>query len=215
MKDQDSRVYHYVNIVDDLAQQAQQVSIAYNGLELEFLVNILDELRWSKGNIVNITTNPMFLNEPLLALFARYKVKMIALSLDKEKCTVNEWILKAKEVKTWSIKVGANILMLDEMYNKIPDVLKKIHKYCDQIHLLRPKFYTTKIPLEKRKEMVFLLKQRYKNLFIDECFRWEFLGKPCRRGKDFISINPDGSVSLCSFDLLDDNDKNLKKCPYI
>ena len=91
------------------------------------------------------------------------------------------------------------------------------HKSCCQIYLLRPKFYKTKIPVKKRKELIWLLKQKYKNLFIDECFKWEFTGEPCSRGKDFISLNADGRISLCSFDIYEDGklSERLKKCPFI
>ncbi len=123
----------------------------------------------------------------------------------------------AYRIRSAGIKAGANILMLDEMYSKIDKILEKIHEGCYQIHLLRPKFYKTKIPVKKRKELIWLLKQKYRNLFIDECFQWEFTGKPCSRGKDFISVNANGTTSLCSFDIYRTGklDERLKKCPFI
>ncbi len=200
---------------DKLFLRAKQVAIAYNGLGITALISIIGKAQYSKC-IINITTNPEFLNEPVIALFKRFKVKMIALSLDSEKCkTLKPWIKAAKDLRKKGIKVGANILMLDGMWKKVNRILNKVSPYCHQIHLLRPKFVEVKVPLKQRKEMTFLLKQKHKNLFIDECFRWEFTGRPCSRGKDFLSLNPDGSTSLCSFDIYRDNRKNLKKCPYI
>lgn len=199
-------------------ESTEQVAIAFNGLGIAFLNNLLSSCQSTIKNrrlIVNITTNPEFLLPQIAALFKRWKVKMVALSLDPEKCSLKLWIEKAKLLKELGIKVGANILMLDEVFPTVSKTLKKIHKLCYQIHLLRPKFYTTKIPLEKRKELIWLLKQKYKNLFIDECFKWEFTGEPCNRGKDFISINADGSVSLCSFDIYGENKKDIEKCPFI
>lgn len=198
----------------------EQISIAFNGLGIAFLNNLLSSCHTmvkEKRLIVNITTNPEFLVQQIVALFKRWKVTMVALSLDPEKCSVDLWLEKAKLLKKYGIKVGANILMLDEVYPETSKILERIHKLCYQIHLLRPKFYKTKISLGKRKELIWLLKQKYKNLFIDECFKWEFTGEPCSRGKDFISINANGKVSLCSFDIYGDGKlgEQLKQCPFI
>jgi len=198
----------------DLLKQTEQVAVAFNGLKVLELIGILEDCKRQEV-IINVTTNPEFLNQSMLALLRVRGVSMIALSLDPEKGTVKEWIECAKEIKRFKFKVAANILMLDEMFSKVPDILKRIQQYCYQIHLLKPKFYKTKIPLEKRKEMIWLLKQKYKKLFIDECFKWEFLDEPCSRGKDFISINADGTKSLCSFDIYGEDKKKIKKCPYI
>lgn len=198
--------------------KTEQIAIAFNGLGIAMLNELLRTCQTQikeRKLIVNITTNPEFLVQQIVALFKRWKVKMVALSLDPEKCSLDLWIEKAKLLKEYGIKVGANILMLDEVFPGVSKTLERIHKLCYQIHLLRPKFYKTKISLEKRKELIWLLKQKYKNLFIDECFKWEFTGEPCSRGKDFISINADGTTSLCSFDIYRNNLKNLKKCPFI
>lgn len=202
---------------DRLIAQAEQVAIGYNGVELYNLIIILVHLR-SGDLIVNITTSPEFVSEHLVALFKNLGVAMVALSLDPEKGNLKEWLKVAKLLQRKNLLIGANILMLDEVYHQLPNILKKIGKECPaatQIHLLRPKFYKSKIPLEKRKEMIFLLKQKYKNLFIDQCFRFEFQGFPCTRGKDFISINADNSRTFCSFDLTGEAKVDLKKCPYI
>jgi len=212
----DKPAFHqnYWDVPLKLLRDTEQIAIAYNGLGIMALKLWLTEAQNCK-TIANITTNPKFLTPPVIALFKREKVKMVALSLDPEKCRVDFWIRKAKELRRKGLKVGANILMLDEVFKNIAKVLVRIFPFSDQIHLLRPKFYTTKIPLEDRRDLIFLLKQQHKNLFIDECFRWEFTGEPCGRGKDFLSINADGSTSLCSFDLAREGIKNLKKCPYI
>lgn len=202
----------------ELLGRTEQVAIAYNGLEISYLNHLLKLCfpRVKKGKlIVNITTIPRFLSETIVALFKHWKVEMVALSLDPEKCNLNSWILKARLLRKFKIKVGVNILMLDEVFPNVSDIIEKIHKLCYQIHLLRPKFYKTEISVKKRKELVWLLKQKYRNLFIDECFKWEFTGVPCGRGKDFISINADGTTSLCSFDIYRINRRNIKRCPYI
>jgi len=221
LRDKEKKRKDYFLMPSDLYQwleKTEQVAIAYNGLGVAFLNGLLQScfsFVKDKKLIVNITTNPEFLVPQIVALFKRWKVKMVALSLDPEKCSLDRWMEKAKLLKEYGIKVGANILMLDEVFPEVSKILERIHKLCYQIHLLRPKFYTTKISLEKRKELIWLLKQKYKNLFIDECFKWEFTGEPCSRGKDFISINADGTISLCSFDIYRNNLKNLKKCPFI
>ena len=207
--------WSWIPALEKLLDVTEQVAIAYNGLELKMFIDLLETCTSHKRLIVNITTNPLFINQAIVALFKRYKVKMVALSLDSEKCNVKEWIKKARLLRKKLIQVGANILMLDEVYYQLPSILKKIKGYCGQIHLLRPKFYKTKIPLKKRKEMIFLLKQQYPKLFIDQCFKFEFQNIPCTRGKEFISLNANGILSLCSFDIYQDNKKNLKKCPYI
>ena len=223
LKDKKEPMNHILYMPSELYKwlgMTEQIAIAYNGLGIAFLNNLLSSCQTlikEKKLIVNITTNPEFLAPQVAALFKRWKVKMVALSLDPEKCSLDLWMEKAKLLKDYGIKVGANILMLDEVYPEIAKTLERIHKLCYQIHLLRPKFYKTKIPLKKRKELIWLLKQKYKKLFIDECFKWEFTGKPCSRGKDFISINADGRVSLCSFDIYGEGKLNekLKKCPFI
>jgi len=203
--------------VSELIKQTEQVAIAYNGLEVKKLLEIILSCAWENENLViNITTNPDFVTPQIAALFARHKVKMVALSLDSEKCKdLNSWISAAELLKKNRILVGANILVLDEMWSRLPKILKTVNPYCYQIHLLRPKFYKTKIPKDRRLTMLFLLKSQYPNLFIDQCFRFELLGIPCTRGKDFYSVNANGSISLCSFDLYRDNLQNLKECPYI
>ena len=216
----------------DLIKNTEQVAIAYNGTDILGLKRIVEDIRLITREkvIINLTINPRSLNLNLVALF-KYNLKidgMITLSLDSEKLDLKnlnsiacengleKWIKANGNLRQFKFKVGANILMLDSMFSKLPIILKNIAPITDQIHLLRPKFYESKIPLEKRKQMIFLLKQQYKRkLFIDQCFRFEFQGIQCTRGKDFLSINPDNTVSLCSFDLYREGKKNLKKCPYI
>lgn len=199
-----------------MIKETKQVAIAYNGVEIHKLIRIIEACAF-EDVIVNITTNPDFVTSQIAGLFQRLGIKMVALSLDSEKCgaSLKNWTNAAELLQEKGIKIGANILMLDEMFGRISKVLKVISSFCHQIHLLRPKFYKTEIPERKRLAMIFLLKSQYSNLFIDQCFRFELLKEPCTRGKDFISLNADGSVSLCSFDLYRNNLKNLKKCPYI
>lgn len=210
----DSNLDGTMLINEKVLKQAEQIAIAYNGIHFEWLINIIDAAK-ILSRYVHVTTNPLFVERPHLALLKNHKVIMISLSLDPEKCNITQWLQKARMVRSLKLKVGANILMLDSVYPKIAKIIKMISPLCNQMHLLRPKFYQHKISLEKRKELIWLLKQKYKNLFIDECFRNEFQNKPCRRGKDFISINADGSVSLCSFDIYRENKPNIIKCPYI
>ena len=198
----------------------EQVSIAYNGVKREILRHFLSMFDNVTGLIVNITTNPKFITGRIfIEMLKIYKKRlgMIALSLDSEKCSVTEWIVAAKKLRKNKIKVGANILMLDEMYPQLGNILSSINKYCGQIHLLRPKFYDQKIPMKERRAIIWLYKQQYKNLFIDQCFRNEFQGIPCTRGKDFVSINADGTVTGCSFNVYRSIKENrpVKKCPYI
>jgi hypothetical protein len=210
--------------LENLLPKTEQIAIAYNGVDffrLALLVDLVSgRMKQLKQKIViNITTNPEFVqihHAKYIRLMNDYsKIGMWALSLDEEKISVSNWIKKAKDIKQTS-KVGANILMTDKMFGKIHQVLEKIAPYADQIHLLRPKNYKVSLPVELRKEIVFMLKSRYKNLFVDECFNWEFTGVPCSRGKDFVSINPDGSISKCSFDGNNIYSKGrLTKCPFI
>lgn len=185
------------NYVQDIPP-TQQVAIAYNGINIQGLIKIF----WltEKNSIINITTNPSFLDGNICALFRKHEVKMVALSLDNEKGTIGEWVEKARLLKKAKILVGANILMTEEMFESINKTIKKINKVADQIHFLRPKFYDFKTGKEIRKEMLWLLCQKYKNAFIDQCFKNEFEGAPCTRGIDFACLNPDNSYSLCSFD---------------
>lgn len=207
-------------IIEDhlsLYKKAEQIAIAYNGVMFNTLIIILDRIRTVNPHcLIHITTNPEFLIElHIRVLKETFGIKMIALSLDYEKCQVSEWIKTAKLIQKHKMLVSVNILMLDKMYSKIPKILERIAPYCKQIHFLRPKFYNQKVPLEKRKEIIFLLKQKYKNLLIDQCFRNEFFGTPCTRGKDFVSINADNTVTACSFETKLDKKRNYKKCPYI
>ena len=200
---------------DKILQNTEQVAIAFNGIYLFKLIRIFDKLHQFDNLKINLTTNPEFLNEGLIAIFKKFgKVKMVALSLDPEKGSIGNWLKWAKKLKKKKIKVGANILMLDSVYRILPKILDSVFSVSDQIHLLRPKFYKSKIPLEVRRNLIFLQTQKYKNIFIDECFKNEFLGVPCGRGKTFVSINANNQVTPCSFDLYPDK-KRVKICPYI
>lgn len=211
--------------VNKLTPKVQQFAIAYNGIDLWRLIALVEMISnrcviEKRLAMINITTNPEFIDTHhiryLNKISACNQLGMWSLSLDEEKCTINEWIKKAKIVKKCGKKVGANILMTDSMFRKIENVLKRIAPYADQIHLLRPKYIKVKIPARIRKPMLFVLKSIYKNLYVDECFNWELTGKPCSRGKDFVSVNPDGSISKCSFDGNNIYSKGrLRKCPFI
>ncbi len=75
------------------AEQSEQIAIAYNGLKIAYLNTLLDYCQLlvkEKGLIINITTNPQFLEPQVIALFKRWKVKMIALSMDSEKCNLKQ-----------------------------------------------------------------------------------------------------------------------------
>lgn len=212
-----------LSTIEKLLPRTEQFAIAYNGIDFFRLALLVDLImvrsrQLKQKLVINITTNPEFIKIHHVQYLNRItdygKIGMWALSLDEEKISVSNWIKKAKLIKRIS-KVGANILMTDRMFVKINRVLEKIAPYANQIHLLRPKNCKVSLPVELRKSIVFMMKSRYKNLFVDECFNWEFTGKHCSRGKDFVSINPDGSISKCSFDGNNIHKGRLTKCPFI
>ncbi len=202
-------------------ENTEQIAIAYNGRWIGDLITLVEECRTKNpGVVINITTNPAFVTSQIVAVFQNIKIEMVALSLDFEKCDkqLKNWKKAAELLKTKSIKIGANILMLDSMFSKISQVLEEVNPYCQQIHLLRPKFYKTKISKAKRKRLLFMLKQipRYRSkLYVDQCFRFELFGTPCTRGEDFAAVHPDGQVTPCSYELSKYPKKKLKKCPFI
>jgi hypothetical protein len=202
--------------------KAEQIAFAYNGFEIVELLKVIDYLRNedSKNPIFNVTTNPKFIELALAKTFKRVGIKMIALSFDPEKCkTIYSWIKAAKICNEAGLKVSANILMLDRVFKNIGSIVLGIEQYCEQIHLLRPKYYQTKISKKDRKGIIYVLKSAFpKKILIDQCFKWELFGKPCTRGKEFLALHPNGVVSLCSFDSEPYNKLRKvedKKCPFI
>jgi len=221
--DKEDTLWPLRNRVEDLVLDTEQIAIAYNGVGINLLRRISQDCREKNPRVIlNVTVNPEFVSSHLPFILKTLKFKMVALSLDTEKCgsesllPPSRWIQAALDLRKEKLLVSANILMTDEMYPVIDRIIEAIAPYCKQIHLLRPKFYEQKLGLSERRAKIFLIKNRWKKLiFIDQCFRFEFFNEPCTRGKDFVSINPDGSLSLCSFDIHRENKKKLKMCLYI
>lgn len=200
-------------------QEAEQIAIGFNGIWISDFLGLVSACREiNPGVVINLTTCPDFITPGFSALLKKNRIGLVALSLDFEKCDwkLENWLAASRLLKEKLIRVGANILMTDPMFSQISKVIKTVEPYCQQIHLLRPKFYRTKIQKEKRKRLIFLLKQQYLGkLHVDQCFRFELLGIPCTRGKDFLAIHPNGSITPCTFELSSDSAKKLTKCPFI
>jgi len=200
-------------------QNTEQVALSYNGKDFVTFIEILDRVNhYNVGAKVNITTRPEFLTDGKIAYFGKNKVNSITLSLDipiLKKKNLNDFNSCIDKIKKVGMVPCVSILMFDNSWSTINKVLPLLSKNIKQIHLLRPKYYTTKISKEKRSSMLFLLKQVDKRIFVDQCFNFELNGIPCTRGSDFVSINPDASVSLCSFDFKRENKFHLTKCPFI
>lgn len=211
-------------------KNTEQVSIAYNGVQVRDLINLTSAIWQLDGGktILNITTHPDFVTPQIVGLFDKlFRVSMVCLSLAPDASWLKQlksWENAVDLIKKSGIKIATNILMLNESYNLLADKLKdfeEVFKVCSQVHFLRPKLYKLRVPLEQRKNMLALFRLRYPNVFIDECFKQEFEGAPCRRGEEFVAINPDGMVTACSFDnepfdkKTPENSKTLERCPFL
>lgn len=115
------------------------------------------------------------------------------------------------------IKIGVNLLMIKPLNaGRLKKLFKKYGDCFDQFHFLVPKNVPVKLNLEKELDKIGLLKLLYPNkVFIDECLKMVQSGESCRRGKELITLQPDGSTRLCSFAGEDDSEEALKECPYL
>lgn len=115
------------------------------------------------------------------------------------------------------IKIGVNFLMIKPLNaGRLKKLFKKYGDCFEQFHFLVPKNVPVKLKLEKELDKIGLLKLLYPNkVFIDECLKMVQSGESCRRGKELITLQPDGTTRLCSFAGEDDSEEELKECPYL
>jgi len=170
------------------------VSFEYSGFHLSFLSQ---RWRFNGVKVVTLTTMPQVISSVFCGFVKNHRISAIALSFDSEKTTVQEWIEKARLIKSVGLKVSCNALI-----EKVPlDLPVVLLKACDQLNLLTLK------PTGRLKagalKMLQLAIESYKSIVpvtVDNCLgvQLKYIDQ-CKAGVDFIHILPNGTVEDCCF----------------
>jgi len=167
--------------------------------------------------IPNLTTNGISIKN-LSSLTLRY-FGVISLSFDKYKISrigLREFIDNInylREIHYWpnkSIsnisnipKIGLNYLLLDrESLFMLPRVIKEFYNLIDSFYILHLKYYPVDYSKEDLKKVLYPLSVFLGNrLYVDDSIQLK-LGKKeyCHRGRELITLFPNGDVKACSFD---------------
>ena len=156
----------------------------------------------NSGIIVNVTTNGSNINPSTMSCFQN--VEMVSLSIDAEKVHGYEDLAclfeKMDLLKKHGIKVGANILLMKKNGFDLFSLVNLVRSYADFIYILQKKPSDVENLAELKKELL-LLSSLVKSIYVDDSLQLAFKHKTaCGRGTEFISIDPKGGVSACSFD---------------
>jgi len=213
----------FCNLIPHLRNLTEQVAIGSYGEPLLYPEFVKAFSKRCKLNnlICNMTTNGLLIQQVDKNLFDN--LDMVSLSFNNELIKTSKDISRFwRNVKylQWSdVKIGCNLLINKEMFNSSnfsPNSFKEIVEYLfeigvENVYALYPKNYKLGIDITKYKALYMYLTLKYngkkgKGLFVIDDLTKEILEqgytkwtKPCHRGRGLLSINPDGSVSTCSF----------------
>lgn len=185
--------YNISNSLSNIQKKYPKVEIAieYSGLHLDY------QLHYGIEQNFTLTTMPQIITETFVKCIKGCGCKAISLSFDSQKCSIDEWIAKAKIVTSFGLPVSCNYL-IEHIPMNIPS---KLLKNCDQLNLLtmKPTGKLSDKELKIIKLEILSLQRNYK-VVVDNCLGVQ-LGyiKECKAGKDFIHILPNGNIEPCSF----------------
>jgi MoaA/NifB/PqqE/SkfB family radical SAM enzyme len=181
-------------------------------LDMSFVKSFLGECK-EYSIPVSITTNGKLISLPLSSEHRNIlkQASLISLSIDSYKVpsmeSLNSQLMKAYSLRhSLGIQIGLNVLLdpylLSDytLYHFISYIRKTIGDTCN-IYLLYPKPDHIGISTTELKEQILPVVARFKHIYVDSYIALN-LGyiDHCPRGKEILSIHPDGSLHLCSFD---------------
>lgn len=192
----------------ELLQKMRELSLEYSDATFCFEYN-----GWNLGTLSfmckndhvsirnsekTVTTMPLSVSEGLIKIFKDIGIKAISLSYDSQKVKDDKkWLNAGRIIKKDSIKLACNYLI-----EKIPfSIPKEIVNLSDQINLLakKPTGQLSKKEIKYIKSYIRYLKL-YKPVATDNCLGYQLgLVNKCLAGKEFLHVNPDGSVTDCCF----------------
>ena len=208
----------------------------------------------NQGLICNLTTNGRkLLDMPYNEIPSTFEnVTMVSVSLDSfkyplpDKKGVNlleyERVIRVLRGMT-PCQVGCNLLLEPWMFNnpgEFPSLVAWLFQIgVDRVFALMPK--NNPLPIDMTspeiRGLFFMLTLKHPHFYVDDCLKmileeakYDDWKGTCHRGRDMISINEKGEVSLCSFDkpfarvdssndllkLVDSmKDGGLSECPFV
>lgn len=148
---------------------------------------------------LTMTTMPKVVTPVFCGFIKAHGVQAIAISYDSYKCqSVAEWTQAAQIAKSAGLKVSCNYLV-----EKLPfEVPTEILEGANQLNFLaqKPSGEYTKLQRRYMRVIIEMYKSMGVKVAVDNCLgvQMGFI-KSCQAGKDFIHINPDGTVEPCCF----------------
>ena len=178
----------------------------YSRSSSKFVLRFSSECK-KYGLICNCTTNGK--NVEFIINYGK-NLDLISVSYDTYKWDrIDSYLSVLKEIKSHLRRVGCNFLITQEYLDEhkfIRDV-KRILEVADYIYFLMPK-KTFFVDVLKIRSLIYGFAFLYAGrVLVDNCLylilkekRYSNWSVPCHFGKEILNVNPDGTVTGCSFD---------------
>jgi hypothetical protein len=187
------KIYDTIRNILESHPEVETLCYEYSGYNLGFVLEWWGQFSKTK----TMTTMPSLVTPVLVGALKRHGFQAIALSYDQEKCSVEQWIEKAKVIRESGMKVACNALI--QSLKDFPLVTLSMMKVSDQLNLLVRK-PTGKISNPTAWKVTIEGLKRFVPVTVDNCLGVQLgLIDSCKAGEDFIHVLPDGSTVPCSF----------------